>query len=358
MAPKSNLSLNINKDDANINDFIYVWDFFKSRPNKITIHKNYVTSEFEKVLEPYSEETNKFSEILPSEEVNIVNDKIIRRLNVNDTTLFISYVVIDRNYESSSISDILIFYKNSEDSKVADNLIEELDDCYIEFGDEELNNLNTIQFTSSSGLDLEPVDTKIDLETFEMYYSNNTIKSLNKLIKKIKKCENGLVILHGERGTGKTSAISQIANKLDRIVIFIPNNMIEHTLNNPDFRKFLKRYAKPIIVLDDCEVFANDFLSKSNMLVNNILQLSDGFLSETIDVTFITIFNDSDEIDIDPNLLECNNLIDIVEFEYLDKDGANELAHHLNDKSKYKNKTRLIDIIKKRTLQNNKKIGF
>jgi len=229
---------------------------------------------------------------------------------------------------------------------------------FLEFFDEEVNNLNTINFSSSSGLDLESVDPSVDLETFEMYYSASTIKKLNKLIKKVKKNDKGISIIYGERGTGKTSAISQIANKLDRIVIFIPNNMIEHTINNPDFRKFLKRYSKPIIVIDDCEMIFNDYLTKSNMVVNNLLQLSDGFLSETIDVTFIAIFNVEDENEIDRNLIECNNLIDIIDFEFLNSDEANELSIHLGEKAKYKNKTKLVDIIKKNTLQNNKKIGF
>jgi hypothetical protein len=134
--------------------------------------------------------------------------------------------------------------------------------------------------------------------------------------------------------------------------------MIEHTIINPDFRKFIKRYSKPIIVLDDCEVMFNDYLNKSNILVNNLLQLSDGFLSELVDVTFITIFNCEDDSEIDHNLIECNNLIEVVEFDYLTEDESNELATHIGEKPKFKNKNRLVDIIKKKQSLNNKKIGF
>ena len=187
MAVKSNLSLNINKDDSNINDFLYVWDYFKSRPNKITLHKTYVSNQFEEILKEYQKEINKFSEIIPSDEENIVNDKIIMTLCINEVICFISYVVVDRNYETSTISDITFFYKEQEDEKLIIDLIKKLDQCYIEFFDEEVNNLNTINFSSSSGLDLESVDPSVDLETFEMYYSASTIKKLNKLIKKVKK---------------------------------------------------------------------------------------------------------------------------------------------------------------------------
>jgi predicted AAA+ superfamily ATPase len=78
------------------------------------------------------------------------------------------------------------------------------------------------------------------------------LKHLNQLInllKRLKKCDKGLGILVGDRGTGKTSMISHISNKLDRVVIFIPNNMIDHTINNPEFGKFLRRFNRPIIVV-------------------------------------------------------------------------------------------------------------
>jgi Cdc6-like AAA superfamily ATPase len=150
--------------------------------------------------------------------------------------------------------------------------------------------------------------------------------------------------------------IINIANKLDRVVMYIQNNMIEHTINNPDFRKFLKRYHKPIIVLDDCEMLFSDYFNKSNITVNNLLQMVDGLNS--LDLNIITIFNTDDEEDIDSNLLDSNNLLDIIEFDYLDKDEANELSSYLGEKLKHKNKIKLIDIIRKRSDRELKKIGF
>jgi co-chaperonin GroES (HSP10) len=41
-------------------------------------------------------------------------------------------------------------------------------------------------------------------------------------------------------------------------------------------------------------------------------------------VNIITIFNVDDESEIDHSLLDTNNIIDIVEFEYLTKDESNE----------------------------------
>ena len=47
--------------------------------------------------------------------------------------------------------------------------------------------------------------------------------------------------------------------------------------------------------------------SKSNMFVNNLMQMVDGFLSDSIEANIITIFNVDDEDEIDHSLLDCNN---------------------------------------------------
>ena len=126
--------------------------------------------------------------------------------------------------------------------------------------------------------------------------------------------------------------------------------MIEHTINNPEFRKFIKRYTKPIIIIDDCEMLFHEYFTKSNTFVNNLLQITDGFLSDSIEVNVIAIFNVENEDEIDHSLLESNNLIRSIEFDYLSVDESNELADHLGHKKTVKNKSRVLDIIR-----NNKK---
>ena len=44
------LNLNINKDEDGLNDFLYCWQQFGNRPNKITIHNTYTTKSFQKFI--------------------------------------------------------------------------------------------------------------------------------------------------------------------------------------------------------------------------------------------------------------------------------------------------------------------
>jgi len=350
---RSSLNLNITKDDYNLNDFIYCWDKFNSRPNRIVIHNTYSSKLFNKVMSGYILDKNVFTEVIPDSEEVIINDKMLAKL---DEKCYLSYVIADRNMDNSFIDSITFYYEGSYEGIT--DIVDELNDCILDYCEDDSNKLNTIGL-SINGLEIEPINLKEENDNTDLFYNTITFKRVDKAIKGIKKADKGLTILYGDRGTGKTSVINYIASKLDRIVIFIPSSMIEHTINNPEFRKFIKKYEKPILVLDDCELFlGGDVYSKSSMFANNLLQMVDGFLSDTMNVNIVAILNIEDEDDIDPSLLECNNLIEVVEFLPLSEEESNDLAKNLGSNKKYKNKTKVIDIVKKRSNYEEIGIGF
>jgi hypothetical protein len=350
------LSINISKED-NDNNFLYCWDKFGDRPNKIKMYNSYSKNDFNEVIDKYTIEKSFSSEVVPADEFNIIND--IYFIKVSET-IYISYILLDRESDSSFIHEISFYFKSyQDDSELVDKISNELSDCQIDFDDDDESGckLNTI-YIAPTGLEVEPI-SRINLDdNIELYYNEKTIKSIDKLCKTIKKSDKGLSIIYGERGTGKTSIISHISEKVDRIVIYIPNSLLEATLNNSEFRSFLKKYHKPIIVIDDCEMIFNELFTKSNIYVNNLLQMVEGLLSDSIQVNIITIFNVDDDAEIDHALLDSNSLLDVIEFEYLSKEESNDLSKHLNHSKKYKNKTKLVDIIKKTNSKEYKKIGL
>jgi len=350
---RSSLNLNITKDDYNLNDFIYCWDKFGGRPNRVVIHNTYSTKLFNKVMDGQILDKNVFTEVIPDSEEVIINDKILAKL---DERCYLSYVVADRNMDNSFIDSITFYYEGNYEG--IQSILEELNDCILDYCEDDSNKLNTIGL-SVNGLEIEPINMKEENDNVDLFYNTTTFKGVTKAIKGIKKAEKGLTILYGERGTGKTSVINHIASKLDRIVIFVPSSMIDHTINNPEFRKFIKKYEKPILVLDDCEMFlGGDLYTKSGLFANNILQMVDGFLSDTMNVNIVAILNIEDEDEIDPSLLECNNLIEVVEFLPLSEEESNDLAKSLGSNKKYKTKTKVIDIVKKRSNYEEIGIGF
>jgi len=350
----SSLNININKDDSNLNDFLSSWNSFGSRPNKITIHTNYSTSLFKELMDEKFVEKNTFTEILPSEEDFIINDKVYSKINDD---IFISYVVIDRNLDNSIISDVVFYYKSSSFQSVQ-KIIEELNTCLIDFCEEDDYKLNTLQVNNGS-LEIEPIETNNDkIENIELYYNQKTIKSVNKFIKKLKSSDRGISVFWGEKGTGKTSILHYLSHKLDRIVIYIPINLVETTILDPNFRKFLRKYQQPVIVLDDCESIFNDIIQRTNSVTSNLIQMVDGLLSDYSPVNVICIFNEKNDSEIDDVLFDSNNFLEDIEFSLLTSEESNELSSFLGFNKKYKNKNKLIDIIRKRSTDSYKTIGF
>jgi hypothetical protein len=346
------ININIDKDQNELNDFLMCWNFFGKKPNKIIIYNNYLTTLFEQIIGEISIDKTVSSEVVATTDGKMVlNQEVF--LNINDN-IYLSYVIFDKNQSNSIVTDVTFFYKENEDYETIKNIIEKMNDCLPSFVDDGNYNLNNI-IISNSAIEVEPIIYD-ENENFEYYYSESTKKELNKLIKKIKKNKKGLSIIRGEKGTGKTNSINYIASNIDKMFFYINSNLLDLTINNPEFRNFLKKYENPVLVIDDCETSLNDMFGRNNQTTNNIIQLVDGFSSDSVPVNIICIFND--EMSSDNLLLDCNNLISIVDFEYLNGEESNQLSKLLGRNKKYKNKTRLIDIINNIDKSNNKKIGF
>lgn len=354
---KHNINLTIDQDNYELNDYLYASAQFGTRPNKIIIHNTYSTILYNSVISSYILEKNSLTEIIPDGEDSIINDKMCVKINEN---IYCSYIILDRESENSIVSELTFFYKDSTDLVVIQEIIELLNSCVLNY-DSDDSRLSILSFDQNL-IEIEPIYMEdLDTENFDLYYSNDTMSNVNKLIKNIKKHDKGnggLSIFYGENGTGKTSIIKYLASKMDRNVIFIPNNMIEHSINNPEFRTIMKQYKKSIVILDDCELLFDNYQTRSNIFINNLLQITDGFLSDLMDINFITIFNTNKLEDINNSLINSNNLVDIIKFNYLSKKESNELSDFLRKKSDYSDDNKVIDIVKNKKANDKKGFGL
>lgn len=353
---KSNINININKDDHNINDYLHCWSEIGERPNRITIYNQYKSDLFISYINTKIIDNNGiFSEYIPTDTDYIINEKKLVKI---DNTIFISYINYDIKNENSIIGDVTIIFSNNDITKI-DRIIEEFEEFVVDPIDITNDSLyNTINI-GTSGIEIEPIDAlEGDYDNIDLYYNDDVLKSANKVSKYIRRNKKGLTIIYGERGTGKTSLVNYMIEKASKISIFIPCNMIESTINSPDFKNFLNRYKDSILVIDDSEIYFSELYTKSNIFTNNILQLVDGFQSDSFNINIITILNVGSHSDIDHSLIECNNLVDVIEIGKLDIKKSKELSSHLGRKVKVKNPMKIIDIMKNRNFISNNEIGF
>ncbi|HEX7414753.1 MAG TPA: AAA family ATPase [Bacteroidia bacterium] len=138
----------------------------------------------------------------------------------------------------------------------------------------------------------------------------------------------GLVLLHGKPGTGKTTYIRYLINMLNKNKIFVPPNLTE-LLSDPGFIPFLMTNPNCILFVEDAEnVLRSREDGHNNQAVSNILNITDGLLSDCLNIQIVATFNTHLK-NIDPALLRKGRLIAQYEFKDLVPDRAEKLADSL-----------------------------
>ncbi len=169
--------------------------------------------------------------------------------------------------------------------------------------------------------DIKHVDIDIAL-----HYGEGFMPVHTKIVTKLNEEKGkGLVLLHGLPGTGKTNYIRYLCGKLNKEVIFLPPFMAE-SIAGPDFITFLIEHTNSILVIEDAEkvVLDREGDGSSRQSVANLLNLTDGILSDCLSIQIIATFNTSRDR-IDKALLRKGRLIAEWKFDALSVDDSNNL---------------------------------
>lgn len=143
------------------------------------------------------------------------------------------------------------------------------------------------------------------------------------------KQESGIVLLHGEPGTGKTTYIKHLICKYtDREFIFIQNDFVSDLLK-PNFVAFLLQNKNAVLIIEDAEkvVVPREHSSEASV-VSTILQLTDGLFSDFLNIKIICTFN-TDIERIDKALLRKGRMVAKYSFSALSPEKTAALAKKL-----------------------------
>jgi hypothetical protein len=217
-------------------------------------------------------------------------------------------------------------YSNDE-SEIYTKLVEKI----IELGKRRRHESNNIALVIQTprGYDttsFELPDQKLDIE---LGYGKGFKPIHEKIINTLnQKNGKGLVLLHGTPGTGKTHYLKYIASKIkDKRVLFIPPYLADF-ITSPEMTPFLIQNSNSILFIEDAERVITDRNNGGANGVSNILNITDGILSDILKIQIVATFN-MDKAKIDSALLRKGRLIAEHKFDALPIEDANNLIKHL-----------------------------
>ena len=190
---------------------------------------------------------------------------------------------------------------------------------------------------------------------------NDDIKPVLKDIKKfLNEQKSGLILLRGQVGTGKTNLIRHLITTFPKNYILVTNALASH-LASPEFISFMLDHKNSVFILEDCEQILMARDQNISSAIANILNMSDGLMSDIFNVKFICTFN-ADINKIDDAILRKGRCFANYEFKPLCKEKTKVLLEKQNIHIDDPRPMTLAEIFNYQgedyTQQSTKKIGF
>lgn len=144
-----------------------------------------------------------------------------------------------------------------------------------------------------------------------------------KILKELaKKNHKGLILLHGDYGTGKSTYIEYLIQKFRKKKFILVPSYIAEKIDSPDLISVFTRYPNSVFIIEEAEKLVRSREQDSS--IAGLLNSSSGLLGNLLNSIFILTFN-TNESTIDPALLRKGRLILSYKFEKLTVEKAKQL---------------------------------
>ena len=192
---------------------------------------------------------------------------------------------------------ISIFYKDEDPKELLNKLI-----AVLPLKEPEPKQAEVQLIAASRGDDYYTISSKIkNMELdIDKNYNDDFQPVFEDVVKFVNDRTSGLVILRGTKGSGKTSFIKYLISKFPNQYVIVTNAIAEN-LATPELTSFMLDHKDSIFILEDCErILMKREINQGGFgdAISNILNMSDGILSDIFNIKFICTFNaDIDNID-------------------------------------------------------------
>jgi hypothetical protein len=209
--------------------------------------------------------------------------------------------------------------------------------------EENQTNIYLIQ-SGLGGLHTERVEITPPQIDLELQYNDDFLPVHERLVALLGQPKSkGLILLHGEPGTGKTTYIKHLSSLIRKDMLILPPYMTNY-LTSPEIIPFLLENKESVLIIEDAErILQSREAGGDTNSVSNILNLTDGLLADCMHIQVIATFNASKSL-LDKALLRKGRLMVDYAFGKLHADKANRLLTHLGLAFRTKDPMTLADI--------------
>ena len=239
-------------------------------------------------------------------------------------------IYTDRFYVIMKNEPVMIYY-DYDTLNVVSHLgpekIEEVVKKYLSGYSQDDDNAKCYIMVKDPDLYLENFDIKLKGELDFDMYNEGFDEVHNSIVKSLREDENGLYLLYGKPGTGKSTYIRHLIKECGtdkRRFVYVPSGLFED-FTDPGILPFLLRHKGCVFIIEDCESLVTVDGGGRSEGIADLLNMTDGLLADALNIKIICTFNtEYDKIDealLRPGRCRCK-----YEFELLDKDKANKVA--------------------------------
>lgn len=182
----------------------------------------------------------------------------------------------------------------------------------------------------NSEMYLNEFEVKLNNELDFDLYNDGFEDVHNEISRSLKEDDNGVYLLYGCPGSGKTTYIRHLIKQCsnnDRKFVYVPSELVGE-LTGPNFLSFLIEHKGCVFIIEDCESLVTNVDGVRSGVISNLLNMTDGLLADALNIKFICTFN-TDEGEIDEALLRPGRCRARYKFELLEKERANKVAKKL-----------------------------
>ena len=294
---------------------------------------------------------------IPEGTINTLSQHILSHYTIPRENIFTSFLSDSRD-RNLSLLQFLVFIKKDLICYFTDGEMEiyYTNGMYADFLDAmkkkvalEFDKLKTeteqfqLVISEKNGYSLKRFRLKpFDISIEDNY--NDDFKDVHKRIINTLSAPNqkGMILLHGEPGTGKTTYIRYLVRNLTNKIIFIPPEF-SFNLDADSFLRLMSRYPDSVAIIEDADNIIADRKAGNNLSISGLLNIADGLLSYYLKSKIICTFN-CNLSSIDPALMRKGRLIALYEFKKLKATKAQKLVKKLNIPLEIEEDTSLADI--------------